>query len=137
MATNQHLRLPPNSNLLQSEPRFSFTPIKSLKPPPRLWDRKPTTPLAARGSRKLWKRFEPSIKTMRNAQRSIAMEKEDELRTEINEARIGDYLRGVKRLCLGLRDGDDGQEDRHSFLETKWELEISMKKRELIAIMAC
>lgn len=74
---------------------------------------------------------------MRNAQRSFAMEKEDELRTEINEARIGDYLRGVKRLCLGLRDGDHEQEDRHSFLETKWELEISMKKRELIAIMAC
>ncbi|RMJ22490.1 hypothetical protein PHISP_06646 [Aspergillus sp. HF37] len=54
---------------------------------------------------------------------------DNELNTEINDARNRDYLRGVKRLCAGLHDGV-GQEGGHSFIETKWELEISRKRRK-------
>lgn len=129
--------LPPNSNiLLQPEDRFRFTPIKTLKPAPRLWDRKPSTPLAARGPRKLWKRVQPSLDKMMALHRSFAAGQdslENELNTEINDTRNKDYLRGVKRLCVGLHDGV-GQEGGHSFLETKWELEISKKRREVTSV---
>lgn len=58
----------------------------------------------------------------------------DELGTEINYERNMDYLRGVKRLCFSLAD-DVAPERGHSFLETKWELEVTKKRRELPAFI--
>lgn len=57
----------------------------------------------------------------------------DGLDTEINGARNGDYVRGVKRRCFGIGDGAT-QERGRSFLETKWELEITRKRRELLPV---
>lgn len=67
-------------------------------------------------------------------QRSLAAvnDNQDELNTEINDARNWDYLRGVKRRFVRLHDSDD-EERKGLFLETKWELEISMKRREVVS----
>ena len=61
----------------------------------------------------------------------------DDLVEEINDARYFDYFRAVKRLCLSLgEDERNGRERECSLLETKWELEISMKRRESVLFAA-
>jgi hypothetical protein len=66
--------------------------------------------------------------------------KESELLLEINTQRNNEGLRGVKRQCLSVQkssseaeveeDGADTSAVRgRSFLETKWESEVSRKRR--------
>ncbi|KAB8232316.1 uncharacterized protein BDW43DRAFT_280018 [Aspergillus alliaceus] len=120
------------------EDRFRFTPVKVLKPAPRIWDRQPSTPFLARPrSRKVWKRFRSSFNSMKALQQLIAsqggLDDRDNLYTEINTSRNEDYIRGVKRQCLG-HDSEDELEVKasrgRSFLETKWESEASGRRRK-------
>lgn len=69
-------------------------------------------------------------------------EEEDLLRAEINGARNWGFMRGVKRLCLGLGSGVEGEGEGEggrggfgrgqSFLETKWEEGVTRKRREFV-----
>lgn len=60
---------------------------------------------------------------------------EDELHTEINESANAGFVRGAKRLRLGAGADDDAVFERgRSFLETKWEMEATMKRREYSSI---
>ncbi|GAB1192213.1 hypothetical protein APSETT444_001401 [Aspergillus pseudonomiae] len=120
---------------------FRFTPVKVVKPAPRIWDRQPSTPFLARPkSRKVWKRFRSSFNSMKALQRLIsaqsAPDDHDDLYTEINTSRNEDYMRGVKRRCL-VHDSEEQVETKasrgRSFLETKWESEASGKRRKFPA----
>lgn len=71
------------------------------------------------------------MKALRESTRSVL--DTDESDTEINYARNMDYLRGVKRLCFGLAD-DVAQERGRAFLETKWDLETTKKRREFTCL---
>ncbi|KAE8157612.1 hypothetical protein BDV40DRAFT_277816 [Aspergillus tamarii] len=123
------------------EDRFRFTPVKVVKPVPRIWDRQPSTPFLARPkSRKVWKRFRSSFNSMKALQRLISAQSgpddHDDLCTEINTARNEDYMRGVKRRCL-VHNPEEQVETKtsrgRSFLETKWESEASGKRRKFPA----
>ncbi|KAJ5762223.1 uncharacterized protein N7511_005605 [Penicillium nucicola] len=109
------------------ESSFSFTPIKALSALPRLWDRKPSTPVRAGDkSRKLWKRIRFPFSNM-NATESK--------NTSIGVSNNSDYQRGVKRQCVDPTQSVDHETDAEqrgrSFLETKWEMEASRKRRKL------
>ncbi|CAG8906533.1 unnamed protein product [Penicillium egyptiacum] len=110
-----------------TESSFSFTPIKALSALPRLWDRKPSTPVRAGDkTRKLWKRIRFPFAGMNTA-------------TEVQTTGIGasttsDYQRGVKRLCVDPADADhetEAERRGRSFLETKWEMQASRKRRKM------
>ncbi|KAL4881968.1 hypothetical protein BJY04DRAFT_187755 [Aspergillus karnatakaensis] len=119
------------------EPEIHFTPVKSSTVP-RIWDRKPSKSHLGRSKpRKVWKRFRSSFNSMKALQQMIAPVgsglKESEFVLEINTRRNTDYDRGVKRQCLvGKHSSDDDAENStrgRSFLETKWESEVSRKRR--------
>ncbi|OGE48457.1 hypothetical protein PENARI_c028G03906 [Penicillium arizonense] len=106
---------------------FRFTPIKALGALPRLWDRKPSTPIRAGDkTRKLWKRIRFPFSNM-NATESRG--------TSIGASNNSDYQRGVKRQCVDPTQSADLETDAEqrgrSFLETKWEMEASRKRRKL------
>ncbi|OGM49090.1 hypothetical protein ABOM_002382 [Aspergillus bombycis] len=132
----------PNPKFQQlQDDRFRFTPVKVVKPAPRIWDRQPSTPFLARPkSRKVWKRFRSSFNSMKALQRLIsaqsAPDDHDDLYTEINASRNEDYMRGIKRRCL-VHDSEEQVEITvsrgRSFLETKWESEASGKRRKFPA----
>jgi hypothetical protein len=109
-----------------TESSFSFTPIKALSALPRLWDRKPSTPVRAGDkSRKLWKRIRFPFGGMKNSTEGE--------RTAIGTSQNSDYQRGVKRRCVDPADADQETELEQrgrSFLETKWEMQASRKRRE-------
>ncbi|KAJ0424397.1 hypothetical protein BJY00DRAFT_276588 [Aspergillus carlsbadensis] len=132
------------------EAEIHFTPVKS-RIAPRVWERKPSTSfLAARSKpRKVWKRFRSSFNSMKALQQLINPDtsglKESELLFEINTQRNNEGLRGVKRQCLAaqkssseLEEGEEGTDTSavrgRSFLETKWESEVSRKRRKLPAV---
>ncbi|KAL4976692.1 hypothetical protein BDW66DRAFT_150846 [Aspergillus desertorum] len=122
------------------ENKIHFTPAKRSKVP-RIWDRKPSTSFLARSKpRKVWKRFRSSFNSMKALQQLIAPGasslKESELSLEINTRENADYCRGVKRQCIVMQGEDDGATPSgrgRSFLETKWESEVSRKRRKLPA----
>lgn len=111
-----------------TESSFSFTPIKALSALPRLWDRKPSTPVRAGDkSRKLWKRIRFPFGGMKTESEGQS--------TGIGAAKnpTSDYQRGVKRRCVDPSDAEQETEMEQrgrSFLETKWEMQASRKKRE-------
>lgn len=116
------------------ENSFRFTPIKALRAIPRLWERKPATPFKAGLKRKLWKRFQSSFSNMQTLESSTALD-HDALQTAINTSKDSAYVRGVKRLCVG--PGESAEianvelpQPARPFLETKWESELSRKRRE-------
>jgi hypothetical protein len=116
------------------ENSFRFTPIKALRALPRLWERKPATPFKAGLKRKLWKRFQSSFSNMQSLESSTAID-HDALQTAINTSKDSSYVRGVKRLCVGPGESADKTNVELSppmrpFLETKWESEVSRKRRE-------
>lgn len=106
-----------------------------MRKAPRLWERKPSTPFQARSkSQKVWKRLLTSFSSMRQSGRE-QNDAEDELHTEINESANAGFVRGAKRLRLGAGADDDAVFERgRSFLETKWEMEATMKRREYSSI---
>ncbi|KAJ5597680.1 hypothetical protein N7537_007764 [Penicillium hordei] len=110
-----------------AESSFSFTPIKALSALPRLWDRKPSTPVRAGDkSRKLWKRIRFPFTSMSTAAESQA--------SGISASKNSDYQRGVKRQCVDPADADqetEAEQRGRSFLETKWEMQASRKRRKL------
>ncbi|CEO60118.1 hypothetical protein PMG11_04758 [Penicillium brasilianum] len=117
------------------ENSFRFTPIKALRAIPRLWERKPATPFKAGLKRKLWKRFQSSFSNMQTLESSTALD-HDALQTAINTSKDSAYVRGVKRLCVG--PGESAEianvevpQPGRPFLETKWESEMSRKRRKL------
>ncbi|KAL2866523.1 uncharacterized protein BJX67DRAFT_129826 [Aspergillus lucknowensis] len=123
------------------EIQIHFTPVKTSNAP-RSWDRKPSTSFLARSKpRKVWKRFRSSFNSMKALQKLITPcasgLRESEFVLEINTRRNTDDLRGVKRQCLSVQrsPGDESVETSavrgRSFLETKWESEVSRKRRKL------
>ncbi|KAL4958420.1 hypothetical protein BDW69DRAFT_179625 [Aspergillus filifer] len=124
------------------ETEIHFTPVKTSNAP-RVWDRKPSTSYLARSKpRKVWKRFRSSFNSMKALQQLIAPDasglKESELLLEINTSRNTEYCRGIKRQCLAVHiraEEDDSAGNStgrsRSFLETKWESEVSRKRRKL------
>ncbi|PWY95021.1 hypothetical protein BO94DRAFT_456210 [Aspergillus sclerotioniger CBS 115572] len=127
-----HLR----TNFSQEDTRFRFTPVKTAKTAPRVWERKPSTAFRARGkSRKVWKRFRSSFNSMKALQQLTAADRHTidyDLHLEINTSRNPGLFRGVKRRCFALEadDLEDGVRGR-SFLETKWELGVNGRRRKL------
>ncbi|KAL4913643.1 hypothetical protein BDW62DRAFT_192066 [Aspergillus aurantiobrunneus] len=129
--------LPPQTQSCESQ--IHFTPVKNSHVP-RVWDRKPSTSFLARSKpRKVWKRFRSSFNSMKALQQLIAPDvlQESELLLEINTRRNAENSRGVKRQCLAAAHksagGDDNVEPSNmrgrSFLEKKWESEVSRKPR--------
>ncbi|PLB55099.1 hypothetical protein P170DRAFT_432640 [Aspergillus steynii IBT 23096] len=117
--------------------RFRFTPIKTTRDIPRVWDRQPSTPFLSRPrSRKVWKRFRSSFNSMKSLQRLIATGqecvKEDFYFTEINTSRNATSMRGVKRRCLSQDDSDETTSRGRSFLETQWESNLITGRRRKI-----
>lgn len=56
---------------------------------------------------------------------------EKEFESEINASANADYRRAVKRQRVDAGQNDDNETGRgRSFLETKWEFEIGMRRRE-------
>ncbi|CAI7672905.1 unnamed protein product [Penicillium discolor] len=110
-----------------TESSFSFTPIKALSALPRLWDRKPSTPVRAGDkTRKLWKRIRFPFTSMNTATESQT--------SGIGASKHSDYQRGVKRQCVDPADADhetEAEQRGRSFLETKWEMQASRKRRKL------
>ncbi|KAJ6189459.1 hypothetical protein N7519_004367 [Penicillium mononematosum] len=110
-----------------TENSFSFTPIKALSALPRLWDRKPSTPVRAGDkTRKLWKRIRFPFTGMNTATAAQA--------PGIGASKTSDYQRGVKRLCVDPGDADretEAEQRGRSFLETKWEMQASRKRRKM------
>ncbi|KAJ5814964.1 hypothetical protein N7474_006741 [Penicillium riverlandense] len=129
MANNQQTEQPCQPNDSDPGSAFSFSPIQAIRAVPHLWDRKPSTPLAGpKKTRKLWKRFRSSFTSMKNL---VAAEDNNTQRTT-----DASYPRGVKRLCIGPDgagdDTDSAIEQRgRSFLETKWESDVTRKRRKL------
>ncbi|KAJ5206070.1 hypothetical protein N7472_002518 [Penicillium cf. griseofulvum] len=109
-----------------TESSFSFTPIKALSALPRLWDRKPSTPVRAGDkTRKLWKRIRFPFTGMNTTTQG---------QTGIGASKNSDYQRGVKRQCVDPTAADqetDAEQRGRSFLETKWEMQASRKRRKL------
>ncbi|RDW65933.1 uncharacterized protein DSM5745_09672 [Aspergillus mulundensis] len=136
--------LPPQiQSCLLDDKEIHFTPVKNSKAP-RIWDRKPSTSFLNRAKpRKVWKRFRSSFNSMKALQQLITPDatglKESELLHEINARANADYCRGVKRQCRVFQrssDEDDSETPSgrgRSFLETKWESEVSRKRRKLPA----
>ncbi|KAL1999333.1 hypothetical protein VTN02DRAFT_4663 [Thermoascus thermophilus] len=119
------------TTVAEEEDRFRFTPV-ALRKVPRLWERKPSTPFQARSkSQKVWKRLLTSFRGMGQGQsgREPHDAEDEQLRTEINESTNAGFVRGAKRLRLGA-DDDALFERGRSFLETKWEMEATMKRRK-------
>ncbi|CAI7568897.1 unnamed protein product [Penicillium glandicola] len=110
-----------------TESSFSFTPIKALSALPRLWDRKLSTPVRAGDkTRKLWKRIRFPFASMNAAV--------DGQTSGIGGSKNSDYQRGVKRLCVDPADADhetEAERRGRSFLETKWEMQASRKRRKM------
>ncbi|KAJ5823348.1 hypothetical protein N7447_005688 [Penicillium robsamsonii] len=110
-----------------TEGSFSFTPIKALSALPRLWDRKPSTPVRAGDkTRKLWKRIRFPFTGMTAAT-------EDQT-SGVGASKNSDYQRGVKRQCVDPADADqetEAEKRGRSFLETKWEMQASRKRRKV------
>jgi hypothetical protein len=110
-----------------AESSFSFTPIKALSALPRLWDRKPSTPVRAGDkTRKLWKRIRFPFTGMNTATQS---------QTGIGASKNSDYQRGVKRQCVDPTAADqetEAEQRGRSFLETKWEMQASRKRRKYL-----
>ncbi|KAJ5679486.1 hypothetical protein N7462_007730 [Penicillium macrosclerotiorum] len=123
-------------NPAPDESSFSFTPIKALKALPRLWERKPSTPFKGGiKSKKLWKRFQTSFSNMQSLESSTALDN-NAWQTAVNASGDASHARGVKRLRIEsdeLEDRTRPQSHRpeNSFLETKWESEISWKRRKM------
>ncbi|KGO37905.1 hypothetical protein PEX2_103770 [Penicillium expansum] len=122
---------PPSPQACSSNPptesSFSFTPIKALSALPRLWDRKPSTPVRAGDkTRKLWKRIRfpfTAMNTVSGVQNS-----------GVGASKNSDYQRGVKRQCVDPAEADhesEAEQRGRSFLETKWEMQASRKRRKL------
>ncbi|KAJ5169583.1 uncharacterized protein N7500_002366 [Penicillium coprophilum] len=109
------------------ESSFSFTPIKALSALPRLWDRKPSTPVRAGDkTRKLWKRIRFPFTGMSAATGGQA--------SGIGASKNSDYQRGVKRQCVDPAEADqetEAEQRGRSFLETKWEMQASRKRRKM------
>ncbi|KXG52975.1 uncharacterized protein PGRI_000250 [Penicillium griseofulvum] len=109
-----------------TESSFSFTPIKALSALPRLWDRKPSTPVRAGDkTRKLWKRIRFPFTGMNTATQG---------QTGIGASKNSDYQRGVKRQCVdptAAYQETEAEQRGRSFLETKWEMQASRKRRKL------
>ena len=95
---------------------FSFTP-KRVKPQPRAWERKPSTPFAPRGEgQKIWKRF-----PQQNVTSSVnALWRKD------NSSGDG-IMRPVKRLRVGAST-DDGYKEEMDYVVAKWDPEASPEK---------
>lgn len=56
---------------------------------------------------------------------------ESDFAKEISQSANAEYVRGVKRRRLDNNNNNNNNEmERRSFLETKWELELGMRKRE-------
>ncbi|CAG7996450.1 unnamed protein product [Penicillium salamii] len=109
-----------------TESTFSFTPIKALSALPRLWDRKPSTPVRAGDkSRKLWKRIRFPFGGMKTETEGKS--------TAIGASKSSDYQRGVKRRCVDPTDAEETELEQRgrSFLETKWEMQAARKKRKM------
>ncbi|KAJ5374875.1 hypothetical protein N7517_006881 [Penicillium concentricum] len=109
-----------------TESSFSFTPIKALSALPRLWDRKPSTPVRAGDkTRKLWKRIRFPFTGMNTATEAQT--------SGIGASKNSDYQRGVKRQCVdpGADQETEAEQRGRSFLETKWEMQASRKRRKL------
>lgn len=113
-----------------TESSFSFTPIKALSALPRLWDRKPSTPVRAGDkTRKLWKRIRfpfTAMNTVSGVQNS-----------GVGASKNSDYQRGVKRQCVDPAEADhesEAEQRGRSFLETKWEMQASRKRRKFLSI---
>ncbi|KAL4965087.1 uncharacterized protein BDV14DRAFT_189883 [Aspergillus stella-maris] len=135
--------LPPHMQSCRAgETEIHFTPVKTSNAP-RVWDRKPSTSYLARSKpRKVWKRFRSSFNSMKALQQLIAPDpsglKESALLLEINTSRNTEYSRGIKRQCLAGHthaEEDDSAGNStgrsRSFLETKWESEVSRKRRKI------
>ncbi|KAF9887758.1 hypothetical protein FE257_009564 [Aspergillus nanangensis] len=132
----------PNPQLQLEDDRFRFTPIKNSGVAHRVWDRKPSTAYMGRPrSRKVWKRFRSSFNSMKALQQMIVEDQKvavDDLYVEINTSRNTDLLRGVKRQCFTLGEAqsdnttiDEDTPRGRSFLETKWESEVTGRRRKL------
>ncbi|KAI2684553.1 hypothetical protein DTO013E5_2966 [Penicillium roqueforti] len=110
-----------------TESSFSFTPIKALSALPRLWDRKPSTPVRAGDkTRKLWKRIRFPFTSM--------VTTTEVQTTGVGASKNSDYQRGVKRLCVdstGVDQDTEAERRGRSFLETKWEMQASRKRRKM------
>ncbi|KAL4908276.1 hypothetical protein BDW74DRAFT_174963 [Aspergillus multicolor] len=129
---------------LLDDKEIHFTPVKNSKAP-RIWDRKPSTSFLNRAKpRKVWKRFRSSFNSMKALQQLVTPDatglKESELLHEINARANADYCRGVKRQCRVFQRSESDDDDSEttsgrgrSFLETKWESEVSRKRRKLPA----
>ncbi|PLB42457.1 uncharacterized protein BDW47DRAFT_121566 [Aspergillus candidus] len=139
---DRDMLLPQRDNdLTCEENRIHFTPVKTARSAPRVWDRKPSTSFLARSkSRKVWKRFRTSFNSLKMLEQMVAAEDavDDEPQLEINGARNAEFLRGVKRRFLLLENSDQDRnstEQTHgrSFLETKWESEATGRKHKLPA----
>ena len=95
----------------------SFTP-KRLKPQPRAWERKPSTPFAPRGEgQKIWKRF-----PLQNMATSINASWRKE------SSRGDGIMRPVKRLRVGA-SADDGYNGGVDYVVAKWDTEASPEKK--------
>lgn len=56
----------------------------------------------------------------------------------IGASKTSDYQRGVKRQCVDPADADhetDAEQRGRSFLETKWEMQASRKRRKFLSIL--
>ena len=56
----------------------------------------------------------------------------------IGASKTSDYQRGVKRLCVDPADADretEAERRGRSFLETKWEMQASRKRRKFLFIL--
>lgn len=120
-----------SSTNLPTESSFSFTPIKALSALPRLWDRKPSTPVRAGDkTRKLWKRIRFPFTGMNTATEGQT--------SGVGSSKHSDYQRGVKRQCVGPAEAypeTDAEQRGRSFLETKWEMQGSRKRRKFLSIL--
>jgi hypothetical protein len=71
---------------------------------------------------------------MQTLESSTALD-HDALQTAINTSKDSAYVRGVKRLCVGPGESAEVAnvelpQPGRPFLETKWESEVSRKRRE-------
>ncbi|KAJ5217277.1 hypothetical protein N7468_010285 [Penicillium chermesinum] len=112
---------------------YSFSPIKAIRAIPRLWERKPSTPLRGGAkSKKLWKRFHSSFSNMQTLQ-SASATGNNPFEIAINSSK-DTQIRGVKRLRVDDELKENGDYERKqrgaSFLETQW-LPDSRKRRKL------
>jgi hypothetical protein len=118
---------------------FRFTPITTAKTAvPRPWERMPSTPFLARSkSRKIWKRFRSSFKSAKALRKQVGRTQaipESELLAEISISENAELLRAVKKLRLSVDLTVESGLTR-SFLATKWESEMSPRKRMLSCAM--